>query len=710
MTTRLPLESLLRWLAGIVAITVGLLMPALYLVVSYQSRVGEMEGEARIAALAVTEFVNTNAGLWEFQQERLNGVLRKVVATHHSVQVVAADGRVIAGIGPAIAAHTVSRFHEFHDYGRVAGRVGVHVSVGEILGGVGWLVLAGGVIGLVVFFPLRNLPLKALQGATQALRESEERNRTVVASLSEGVMMVDREGRLLSVNEAARALFGASLEPWLSRRDMAVTVRDAEGNRLGDADHPIARTFASCEAQRHAVLQVEQAEGVSVWLQVNTQPLRDSSSGVVSAVVVSVIDISEDRQREEELGRARDAAEAASRAKSQFLANMSHEIRTPMNGVLGMAQLLAMDSSLKAEQRRYLQIIQSSGESLLRVIDDILDFSKMEAGRLSLAEEDFDLQERLSMTLRLMEMRAQAKSLELTWSVADDVPHWLKGDSARLHQVLTNLIGNAVKFTERGSVHVKVEPAADPHPAGGLWRLRFSVGDTGIGIPAQYLPRLFNAFSQADASNSRRFGGTGLGLSISRQLVELMGGEMGVESEPGQGSTFWFTVLMHTAENEGETSLATLPDELAKNPPALVGRVLVVEDEPTNRLLAKAMLRVLGCTSEAVEEGQEALDWLDREQCDLILMDCQMPGLDGFETTARIREQEIQAGKDGRHIPIVAMTANALSGDRERCLRAGMDDYLSKPYTTEDLRAKLLRWLPAGSRGSGQLPELPPTA
>jgi signal transduction histidine kinase/ActR/RegA family two-component response regulator len=515
----------------------------------------------------------------------------------------------------------------------------------------------------------------------------------VVASLAEGVTMVDRAGRVLIVNDGARAIFGPRLANWLACRDTAAFARDAEGNSLSDADHPTGKAFASGRARRNTLLRLDRTEGDSVWILVNTQPLLDPASGATSAVVTSVIDVSEEREREQALGRARDAAEAASRVKSQFLANMSHEIRTPMNGVLGMAELLAADATLNDRQRHYLDVIRDSGESLLRVIDDILDFSKIEAGRLSLNAEEFDLRQRVAMTLGLMETRAHAKGLELTWTVADDVPSWMKGDAARLHQILANLVGNAVKFTERGAVRVTVELAADPRPSEELRRVRIAVSDTGIGIPPTYLPRMFRLFSQEDESNSRRFGGTGLGLAISRQLVELMGGEIGVESEPGKGSTFWFTVpLGEAAEPAGASRPA--PVEARTR---LSGRVLVVEDEPTNRLLARETLRVLGCVPEAVEDGQAALDWLAREACDVVLMDCQMPGLDGFETTARIRERGCLARNGGR-IPIVALTASALSGDRDRCLAAGMDDYLSKPFSREALRATLLRWLPARGR------------
>ena len=685
------LQARFKLLALIIALAVGLLLPALSLFSAYQNRVGRIEGEARLAALAVTEFINTSGGLWRFQQERLKTVLTKTVSARHQVRVIANDGEEVAAIGPELSAYKVSRARDFLDFGQVAGRVEVSMALPGLLEDAMWSIVAGVGLGLAVFFPLRALPLRALDNAIRALSLSEERNRTVIATLSEGIMMVDRDGHILIANEAARAIFGENLADWLACRNTEAIVRDESGAALSDADHPVARAFAAGRESRNIVLRLACAEGDCPWILVNVQPLIDPDDGKAKAVVVSVIDISADRRREEDLARARDQAESASRAKSQFLANMSHEIRTPMNGVLGMAQLLAGDTSLNEKQRRYLGIILSSGESLMRVIDDVLDFSKIEAGRLGLNPEVFDLRERVAMTMRLMENRAHGKGLALTWKVDDAVPSWVKGDASRLHQVLANLVGNAIKFTEQGSVDTRVELCADPVQSEDMIRVCFSVSDTGIGIPADYMPNLFTLFSQADQSHSRRFGGTGLGLAISRELVVLMGGEISAESEPGQGATFRFNILLNRAEPPASAAVSR-PRADADASATLTGRVLVVEDEPTNRMLAKAMLRVMGCTPEVTESGQEALDWLEREACDLILMDCQMPGLDGLETTAMIREREQLAG-DGRHVPIIALTANALSGDRERCLEAGMDDYLSKPYTREALQEKLTQWL-----------------
>jgi two-component system sensor histidine kinase/response regulator len=538
----------------------------------------------------------------------------------------------------------------------------------------------------------------------------------------------------------------------------------------------------------------------------------------------------------EDLARARDAAEDASRAKSQFLANMSHEIRTPMNGVLGMAELLA-GTSLNERQRRFTQTIRSSAEALLAIINDILDFSKIEAGRMELSAAAFDLRDLAEDVSEFCAEGAHRKGLEIACSLPPDLPRSFLGDAGRLRQVLVNLIGNAIKFTTAGEVSLRVGVVEE---MGEEAVIEFAVKDTGIGIKPEQLPRIFESFRQADGSTTRRFGGTGLGLTISRQLVELMGGQIQVESVLGRGSTFRFTVRLHKVAEQprpaatppsiagarilivddnatnreilehqlsgwrvdhesaadgpqalsrlsdatrrgrpfemvmldhhmpgmdgievarrirhdtghGRTRLMMLssvsdqidPDELARvgvaaclNKPvrqsalynalaaafcnqragssvsrtdghpatpavhevAFSGRVLLAEDNVVNQEVAVNMLEGLNCRVTVAGNGIEALAALERESFDLVLMDCQMPDLDGFATTAEIRRREAAARRSPR--PILALTANAMEGDRERCIEAGMDDYLSKPFTREALAAMLGRYLqPAATSG-----------
>jgi PAS domain S-box-containing protein len=406
-------------------------------------------------------------------------------------------------------------------------------------------------------------------------------------------------------------------------------------------------------------------------------------------------DITERRNAEETLRQATIAAESASLAKSQFLANMSHEIRTPMNGVLGMTELL-MAENLTPRQQQYTTTIRNSGETLLRVINDVLDFSKIEAGKLELEILPFNLRESLDDVIALLNERAIEKGLQLELDIGDDLPEAICSDPVRLRQVLTNLTSNALKFTHQGKVRISARRVAlDDARPGGKCLLLFEITDSGIGLTPEAQGKLFQPFSQADESTTRRYGGTGLGLTISKQLTELMGGEIGVRSEPSQGATFWFTISAEIALEKDAVSvtqrLTLTPADLQALSGPLNCRVLLAEDNAVNQAVAKAMLNTLGCETEIVADGVAAVEAVANRAFDVILMDCNMPRLDGWGATRQIREQEAQQGST-KHTPIIALTANAMQGEREHCIQAGMDDYLAKPFKREQLREIIARW------------------
>ena len=432
--------------------------------------------------------------------------------------------------------------------------------------------------------------------------------------------------------------------------------------------------------------RIIRADGVERVIQARGRMVLDHAGNSLKFVGTSQ-DVTERKEIEAELLRAKDAAEMATRSKSEFLANMSHEIRTPMNGVIGMTGLL-LDSRLTPQQRDFAQTIRASGEALMSIINNILDFSKIEAGRTELELLDLDLPHVLRGTVSLLQSQATAKGLQLRATIDADVPNNLRGDAGRLRQVLINLIGNAIKFTAAGDVDVRVSLERETERDA---RLLIRITDTGIAITPEAQTRLFRPFEQADGSTTRRYGGTGLGLAICKALVTNMGGEIGVESVAEVGSTFWFTARLPKQAKRTEKLVTrpaprpdVSPDDPATAAARLASRVLIAEDNAVNQKVALAQLHRLGYASaDVVANGLEVLEALALIPYDIVLMDCQMPELDGYKTTRLIREGS------GYQPYIIAMTANAMQGDRELCLAAGMNSYVSKPVRTAALEAAL---------------------
>jgi PAS domain S-box-containing protein len=656
----------------------------------------------------------------------------------------------------------------------------------------------------------------------ESLRESEERFRIMADSCPTIIWVTDAAGRTRLANRICHEFFGTMFE-------------QAEGNQshllIHPDDHPeYAGKFLRAVRERapfRAEARVRRSDGEWRWISSYAEPRLSLNGEFLGHVGISP-DITDRKQSEEALQRAKDAAEGANRSKSEFLANMSHEIRTPMNGVIGLTEL-ALDTDLTREQRGYLEGVKDSAESLLRILNDILDFSKIEAGKLEFETIEFNLRQMVDAMLKVLGIRAAGKNLELACDFAPDVPSTVLGDPGRLRQSLINLTGNAIKFTERGEVVIRVERLSE---SAGQVELQFSVTDTGIGIPLNKQQHVFSAFSQADSSLTRKFGGTGLGLTISSHLVELMGGRIWLESKEGFGSTFHFTVRMDmpparvapaprndngvleglsvlvvddndtnrrildrilsnrglntTLADSGSAALEVLQRAADNGSPfhlivldahmsgmdgfTLTGRVhadprfsgarivmltsaqredacrcrdlnvsacltkpvgetelleaitrmwhpavtiepqpnpgprrsfpagasrlhlLVVEDNPVNGLVTKRLLEKQSHTVRTAANGQQALDMIEKEQFDCVLMDLQMPVLDGFEATAAIRAKERITGG---HLPIIALTAHAIAGDLERCLAAGMDGYLTKPIDAKDVFATVERVLGA---------------
>jgi PAS domain S-box-containing protein len=559
------------------------------------------------------------------------------------------------------------------------------------------------------------------QRAQQTIIANEARFKDLAEVAADWFWELDADLRFTYLSGHSRSVTGVEPEQLIG-----LTWREAlhEPLRTGENLDVFLQELEAQQPFRNVEFAWTRADGTSVVLCNSGKPIFNAD-GVLLGYRGTVSDVTARKRAEEALREAKDAAEAAAQAKSAFLATMSHEIRTPMNGVIGMTGLL-LDTPLNREQREYTETIRSSGEALLTLINDILDFSKIEAGKLRLEMIDFDLRTMVVEALDLLAAQAASKGLELVFLMPPSVPTRLLGDPGRLRQILINLVANGVKFTDTGEVSIRITCAQEEEDEA---LLRFEVADTGIGISPEAQAHLFEPFSQADSSTTRKYGGTGLGLAICQRLIEMLGGEIGVDSTPGLGSTFWFTVRLQKsaapppphctveAEMGGIRMLhanaaiskrtgsglrdatarpllavSVTPSSSAEAHARARANVLLAEDNVVNQRVAVRLLEKLGCRVHVVTNGREALEALTCVDYDLVFMDCQMPEMDGYAATAAIRVREATTAT---HVPIIAMTANAMQGDRERCLQAGMDDYVSKPINSQQLLDVLMKWTPA---------------
>ena len=510
-----------------------------------------------------------------------------------------------------------------------------------------------------------------------ALRESESKFRVLTEKSLVGVYIV-QDWIFKYVNPRFAEIFGYSVLEMIGKmgpRDLEAAPGElekiAEGLSNASAEASGSRNGADYYELR-GVTKSGNIVDVQVFGAVATYESRE-------AVVGTALDITARKRIEEDLKKARDEAEAAAKAKSEFLANMSHEIRTPMNVVIGMTSLV-LGTDLSPEQREYLVTIRKSGESLLSIINDILDFSRIERGKIDLERRPFNLESCIKDATDLISSLAQDKGLGLSYHAEDGFSETIEADETRVRQVLVNLLSNAVKFTERGGIEVRSQASERGE---GRYEIHIQVRDSGIGISEEAMGHLFKPFSQADASTSRKYGGNGLGLAISKRLVELMEGRIWAESTPGKGSTFHFTFMAHRSLRPARKPQAIVPAE--KQPEKMASRsILLAEDNPVNQKMALLMLKKLGYDADKAANGREVLAALEAKSYDLILMDVQMPEMDGLEATQEIRRRWPDDGPK-----IVALTAHAIAGDREKCLQAGMDDYICKPIVIDDLREAL---------------------
>ena len=523
--------------------------------------------------------------------------------------------------------------------------------------------------------------------AERKIRESENTIRVILDNSAAAITLTDAEERIISWNKYTEEMLGLS-EKDIYLKHISMLYPKAEWKKIREAN------IRELGSKHHMESKALCSDGSEIDVDLSVNILRNEQGEITGSVGI-MQDITEQKKAKEMLLQAKVAAEEASNAKSLFLANMSHEVRTPMNTIMGMLDL-TLDSELEKEQRDNLSVAKDASVNLLSLLNDILDLSRVEAGKITLEDIEFHLHNVARSVVKGMQVLAMDKNLELELDIQPGVPELLEGDPVRIRQVIINLINNAIKFTPKGKIRTEIKVASDAE--NGNMMLLFGIVDQGVGIPKDKQSKIFEVFSQADDSTTRRFGGTGLGLAISKRLVEMMGGRIWVESEEGVGSTFFFTanfkVIQQTASSfipEAEPSEGMTEEFIKKNFKEL--HILLAEDNVVNQKITVKLLEKMGWKVDTVEDGKAAVDAFERQPYDCILMDANMPILDGLEATKMIRDEE---RKTGKHVPIIALTARAMEDDKRKCLNVGMDGYVSKPIDRKELYSTIAQILQKG--------------
>ena len=687
---------------GLAAMTVGVLFCAHLLGLAPD---GEALQRQHRAALAETVAIATSALIDESQPEALRealALMRSRSTDLLSIGLRAEGGALLADVGGHAANWTLGPGEHSSDAelrvpvwqgSQPWGDVELHFTPLRSAGFWAWLQDPGlrlSAFTFLVCVPLFGLYLRRMLRELDPSRAVPQRVRAAYDTLTEGLLVLDKQGRIVLANKSTALMLGVDDARLVGRTPADFSWGDADGEALDKAAQPWAMALASRQLQRDRQLRVRSADGAEFALRANCSPIL-TDRGEIQALVVSFQDVTELEQRGVALRVAKEQADAANQAKSQFLANMSHEIRTPMNAILGFTEILRRGGLRQpGEAARHLDIIHGSGRHLLNLINDILDLSKVEAGRLETERLPIAPHAVAHEVVQTLAERATEKGLHLKLDFPQALPAHILGDTARLRQIITNLIGNAIKFTERGGVDVRLRLQAD----GDVRRYCIDVQDSGIGIAADKLEAVFEPFTQAESSTTRRFGGTGLGLTISRGFARAMGGDITAASVPGQGTTF--TLWLDAGAPDAAALLAPDVLALAGHPAQAAAvqrrwrfpphRVLVVDDGVENRQLVRVLLEDVGLQVSEAENGQLALDRIAAEAFDLVLMDMQMPVMDGQTATRRLRD-------DGCTLPIIALTANAMKGFERELDAAGFSGYLTKPVDIDALMEDLARRL-----------------